>query len=513
MSQPVCHSLPNDVPKLQEIAKAQRTRIGELEKLVLIHQEMIRLMRIEKFGRSSEKLSDEQLSFLEEEPGVRPEEVENEASLVEKKKRKKRNPSPGRIELPAHLPRVEETIVCTPDQCLCGACGQATHVIGYDKSEILEVKPAEYFVKVILREKRACKRCPDEGVACAPALDRIIEKGKLSNALIIDASIKKYRDHQPIYRQCLSLMDDAGIDIHRSTLGTNVITVGELCIPITWAMKTELFSGCYIQADETPVGVQSGRTQGKNHQAYVFQYSHPNGIAIFDFQCSRERAGPRKFLEGFEGLLQTDGYTGYNKFEESSTERIGCMAHIRRKFYDAHKAGKEDPKPMEIVRQIAALYQIEEEARETQLNAEQRLALRRKKSVPLMEALKNRIIEMRQDPSVLPKSLLGKACSYGLNQWERVAKYLEHGESEIDNNRCENGIRPLALGRKNWLHIGSEEAGPKIAAIISIIETCRRLDINVRDYMMDVLPGLAERKQSELPTLTPLAWKARQKKA
>jgi transposase len=181
-------------------------------------------------------------------------------------------------------------------------------------------------------------------------------------------------------------------------------------------MKTELFSGGYIQADETPVGVQSGRTQGKNHQAYVFQYSHPRGTAIFDFQCSRERAGPRNFLQGFKGLLQTDGYTGYNKFEESSIERIGCMAHIRRKFFDAHKAGKEDPKPMEIVRQIAKLYQIEEEARETQLNAEQRLALRQEKSAPLMDALKSRIIELRQDPSVLPKSLLGKACSYGLNQ-------------------------------------------------------------------------------------------------
>jgi len=510
MSQPVCHSLPNDVPKLQEIAKAQRTRIGELEKLVLIHQEMIRLMRIEKFGRSSEKLSDEQLSFLEEEPGVRPQEVDNEASLVEKKKRKKRNPSPGRIELPAHLPRVEETITCTPEQCLCGGCGQATHVIGFEESEVLDVKPAEYFVKVIRREKRACKRCPDEGVACAPALDRIIEKGKLSNALIIEAVIKKYRDHLPLYRQCISLLDDAGIDIHRSTLCTNVLKVGELCTAITGAMKTELFSGGYIQADETPVGVQSGRTQGKNHQAYVFQYSHPRGTAIFDFQCSRERAGPRNFLQGFKGLLQTDGYTGYNKFEESSIERIGCMAHIRRKFFDAHKAGKEDPKPMEIVRQIAKLYQIEEEARETQLNAEQRLALRQEKSAPLMDALKSRIIELRQDPSVLPKSLLGKACSYGLNQWERMAKYLEHGEAEIDNNRCENGIRPLALGRKNWLHIGSEDAGPKIAGIVSIIETCRRLEINVRDYMMDVLPGLAERKQSELPNLTPLAWKARQ---
>lgn len=511
MKQPVIQSLPDDVAKLQDIAKAQQFRIGELEKLVTIHEEMIRLMRIQKYGAKSEKLNDNQLSLLEDEPGVKSEEVDSEVSHAEKKPpRKKRNPKPGRIDLPAHLPRVEETIACTPGQCRCGECGQDTHVIGFEKSEILDLKPAEYFVRVILREKRACRRCPDQGVVCAASPEQIIEKGKLSDAIVVDAVIKKYRDHQPLYRQNVSLLDDVGIDIHRSTLCSNVMKVGDLCIPLNRAMKTELFSGGYIQADETPVGVQSGRTQGKNHQAYVFQYSHPRGIAIFDFQCSRERAGPREFLRGFEGLLQTDGYAGYNKFEETLITRIGCMAHIRRKFFDAHKAGKEDPKPMEIVRMIAKLYEVEEEAREAQLNAEQRLELRREKSVPLMDALKRRIIELRQDPSVLPKSLLGKACTYGLNQWDRVAKYLEHGEVEIDNNRCENGIRPLAVGRKNWIHIGSEAAGPRIAAIVSIMETCRRLKINVRDYLMDVLPGLSERDQRDLPTLTPLAWKSRQ---
>lgn len=514
MSQLVHQSLPEDVAKLQEIAKAQRTRIDELEKLVVIHKEMIRLMRIGKYGATSEKLSNDQLSFLEEEPGVKPEEVENEATHTEKKKsKKKRNPKPGRVDLPAHLPRVKEVIACSPEQCHCGHCGEATHVIGYEESEILDVKPAEYFVRVVQREKRACRSCPDEGVTCASAPKRIIEKGKLSDALVIDAVIKKYRDHNPLYRQSYSLFDDAGIDIHRSTLCVNVMKVGELCASLTRVMKTELFAQGYIQADETPVGVQSSRSQGKNHQGYVFQYSHPKGTAIFDFQCSRERAGPQMFLQGFKGVLQTDGYTGYDKFQEEMIVRIGCMAHIRRKFFDAHKVAKEDPMPLEIIEQIAEVYLIEEQAREAQLNPEQRKALRQEKSVPKLAELKKRILELRQDPKVLPKSLLGKACSYALNQWERTVKYVEHGEVEIDNNRCENGIRPLALGRKNWLHIGSEDAGPKIAGIISIMETCRRLGINARDYMLDVLPGLAERKQSELKDLTPLEWKARQQNA
>lgn len=508
------NTLPNDVDELKNI-------VVRLQVELRLKDEMIRLMRIQKYGAKSEKLNDDQLSLLEEEPGVMPEEVEKEAEEVEKEaervekkpRRKRRNPKPGRIELPAHLPRIEKIIACSPEQCHCGQCGREAAVIGYEESEVLAIKPAEYYVEVIKREKRACQICPDEGVVCAAAPARIIPKGKLSDAVVVDTTIKKYRDHNPLYRQSVSLWDDAGIDIHRSTLCANVMALGELCAALARAMKEELFAGRYIQADETPVGVQSPRTRGKNHQAFVFQYSHPSGAAIFDFQCSRERAGPREFLRGFEGILQTDGYTGYDKFGEEGIERIGCMAHIRRKFVDAHKAGKDDPRPLEIVDRIAELYGIEKQAREEKFTPEQRREIRREKSAPLMDALKSRILEMRQDPKLLPKSLLGKACSYALNQWDRVAKYLEHGEAEIDNNRCENGIRPLALGRRNWLHIGSEAAGPKIAGIVSILETCRRVGIKARDYLMDVLPGLAERPQSELTGLTPLKWKARQESA
>lgn len=504
-------SLPNDVAQLQDIATAQQVRIDELEKLVAIHEEMIRLMRIQKYGAKSEKLNDDQLSFLDEEPGVKPEEVENEIPHAEKSSpRKKRKTKPGRVNLPDHLPRVEELIACTAEQCLCGQCGQSTHVIGYEESEVLDVKPAEFFVRVLRREKRACRRCPDEGVTCASTPLRIIEKGKFSDTLIVDLVIKKYRDHLPLYRQSLSLLADAGIDVHRSTLCGMVMKVGDLCIALNRAMKAELFATGYIQADETPVGVQSGRTKGRNHQAYVFQFSHPGGTAIFEFHCSRERAGPERFLQGYKGILQTDGYSAYNNFREESIERIGCLAHIRRKFFDAHKVAKEDPQPLEIIKAIAEVYEVEDDARERQLDPEQRRLLRQEKSVPLLSALKQRILEIRADSQVLPGSLLGKACKYAINQWERMSKSMDHGEVEIDNNRCENGIRPLAVGRKNWLHIGSEQAGPKIAAIVSIIETCRRLNINVREYLLDVLPGLSERPQSELPDLTPLVWKARQ---
>ena len=254
-------SLPDSVDDLKDI-------VLRLQSELKLKDEMIRLFRIEKFGPRSEKLNDQQLSLLEEEPGVRGEEIEKETTHAHKDpkprvKRKRRRSHPGRIDLPADLLRIEETIPCSLEQCQCAQCGEETQVIGYDVSEVLDIKPAEYFVRVIRREKRACSGCPEAGVGTAPVLKRIIAKGKLSDAMIIDATLKKYRDHLPVYRQCATLIEDCGIEIDRSTLGANILEVGELCSMVARAMKTELFALGYIQADETPVGVQSGQSKGQ----------------------------------------------------------------------------------------------------------------------------------------------------------------------------------------------------------------------------------------------------------
>ena len=181
---------------------------------------------------------------------------------------------PGRQELPAHLPRIEKIIACTPEQCVCGNCGKENSVIGYEKSEQLDVKPAEYFVVVTKREKRACKDCEEQGVDCAPVPVRIIEKGLASDRVVIDTVVSKYADHLPLYRQSAILERETGIELSRATLDGWVMRVGELLRPITAAMGQELLSGSYIQADETTVGVQMHDGRGKNHQAYLWQYSH-----------------------------------------------------------------------------------------------------------------------------------------------------------------------------------------------------------------------------------------------
>jgi hypothetical protein len=257
--------------------------------------------------------------------------------------------------------------------------------------------------------------------------------------------------------------------------------------------------------DETTVPCQDPQTKGKNHRAYLWEYSKPGGEVVFQFEWGRSRAGPKQFLEGFKGILQSDGYSAYDKLGDGITY-LACMAHIRREFVDAAKLAPEDPVPRELVGKFGELYSIERKAKEEGLDAARRQALRQKESKPLMASLKTRLVEVRQGAT--PSSQIAKACDYALGQWSRMEVYLEHGRVEIDNNWCEGAMRPIALGRKNWLHIGDASAGPKIAAIISVVETCRRLDIPLRDYLSAILPKLGNWPITRVAELTPTAWKA-----
>src|SRR5580692_7271058 len=370
----------------------ERLKLAEYKVRVL--EEKLRLVRIDKYGPGSEKLSDAQLELLDLEPGVSSAEVQAEGDRGQLKLPLKRvQKHPGRQELPADLPRVEQLIACTAQQCICGNCGRETTQIGYETAEQLDVQPAKYFVRVTKREKRACKVCEEQGVQSAPLPPRIIEKGLASDRVVIDTVVSKYADHQPLYRQSAILERETGIEVSRATLDGWVMRVGELLRPISAAMGQELLDGSYIQADETTVGVQMHDGRGKNHQAYLWQYSHPAGPVVFDFRLGREREGPKRFLGNFEGLLQSDGYGA--------------------------------------------------------------------------------------------------------------------SELELSNNLAENAMRPVALGRRNWIHVGSQEAGPRVAAIISIVETCRRLSLPLRDYLSSVLPGLADFPSNRVPELTPNAWAAR----
>ena len=501
MSAPPIPSAPADLELIAQL----KSQLQYAELRIRVLQERLRLMRIEKYGAGGEKLSHAQLELFELAPVVSEmiEQSESEYAPAHRSTNKSAK-HPGRQELPSNFPRVERVLPCTPDQRVCKRCGKETVVIGYEESSQLDVEPAKYFVLITKREKRACRSCEELGVVSAPLPPRIIEKCLASDRIVIDTVISKYCNHTPLHRQSMILERDLGLEISRATLDGWVLKVGELLIPMVAAMRRELISGSYIQADETPVDVQTREGREKNHQAYLWQYSRPGGSAVFDFRLGRGRDGPKRFLGQFEGILQTDGYAAYDQIGGANMVHAACWAHARRQFFEAVQLNPRDPVATSIVARMDELFAVDAEARRKALSTAARHIRRQETAKPLLGDIRSKI-EAAQSVA-LPSSALSKACQYALTLWRKLTRFLEYPELELSNNLAENSMRPVALGRKNWIHIGSPQAGPKVAAILSVVESCRRLKLPVRDYLATILPGLADLPIRRLPELTPKAW-------
>ena len=517
--------------QLEEQVEAQDRVIAEksqalaaAEAIIQQLKEALRLERIKKYGKQSEKLSDLQLQLLDLEPAVSSDEIETEVASgplpeAEHEKadevapRRKSKPHPGRNELPAHLERVEEIVACATDECKCGKCGRETQVIGYEETEVLGMKPAVHFVRVIKREKRACARCIEHGVVTAPAPVRIAPKSIFADETIIDFIIRKYADALPLYRQRAILMRDLGIDVALTTINDAVLRVGELLIPVIGVMKRDLLTGGYIQADETHVDVQTPEKKGENHRGYFWQYSAPGMGVVFDFEMTRGKKVAKEFFKDYGGILHTDGYAAYEKdIGTKDLIHACCLAHARRGFIDAikvqSKAHAADAKLERAVALMDGLFAIDREAREQNLSLADRDALRLERAPALLDELHALLSAMQASGTILPQSVAGKAVNYTLKRWTELTRFLDHPVIELSTNWAENSMRPVAIGRRNWLHLGSKEAGPKIAAIFSIVESCRKLGLPIRQYLANVLPGLADRSIQELANLTPAAYAA-----
>jgi transposase len=467
--------------------------------------EELRQQRIQRLGPRSETLSDLQLQLLaDEEPGVTRDEVEAEAKRdpMPDMPARQRAPHPGRRRLPEKLQRVEEVIACAEKNCK--QCGAETRVIGYDESERLDVEPARYFVRVTKREKRACPCCRQGSVAMPPVESRIVDKGLASDRVVVQTVVAKYCDHLPLYRQAAMLEREAGLEVGRATLDGWVMRVGELLEPVVAAMRQDLLAEPYLQADETTVPVQMHDGRGADHQAYLWQYGKPGGETVFDFCLGRGREGPRKFLGQWEGILQTDGYQAYADVGGPKLVQVGCWAHARRKFVDAVKVNPQDGAAAKMVTRMDALFMVDRHARERRMSVEQRLALRREHAETWAEEIHRECVVL--SGGTLPKSALGQAVIYTLNQWKKLRRCFDYAEVELSNNLAENSMRPVALGRKNWLHVGSAKSGPKVAAILSVVESCRRLGVPISQYLLDVLPGLDRRSRSAIAQFTPARW-------
>jgi hypothetical protein len=342
----------------------------------------------------------------------------------------------------------------------------------------------------------------------APLPARIIDKSLVSDSVIIDTIVNKYTAHLPLYRQSALLERDCGIAITRATMCGWVMTVGEMLSPVIEAMRKELLASSYIQADETPVDVQTHDKRGKNHQAYFWQYGTPGGGAIFAFRMSRGREGPARFSGNFEGILQTDDYIAYERgLGGPKMVHAACWSHARRHFVDAVILNKQDAASVHAVELMDKLFAIDAHARENKMDHPARHLLRQEKAPPVLDQIRNHILAMSK--TVLPGSKAGQACNYTLALWKKLMRFIEHPQLELSNNLAENSMRPIALGRSNWIHIGSPQAGPRVACILSVIESCRRLRIPVREYLAATLPGLADTHLQCVAALTPAAWAAK----
>jgi len=401
-----------------------------------------------------------------------------------------------RQPLPAHLET--ERVVLEPEEVQQQPAGWRK--LGEEITEELDWKPAKFIKRLYIRPKYA----KAERIVIAPLPARLIEKGLPGAALLAQVMISKYEDHQPLYRQEKIYHQRHGVKLSRQTMCGWVGDVADWITPIYREMKAGLVTGDYLQVDETPIRYLDPDVKGKSQQGWLWTYSHPQGDVVFEWNISRSREGPRQFLKDFKGKLQTDGYGVY---ESLARERggelilVGCMAHARRGFHEALGEGRA---AAWLVGQIGQLYAAEKHLREQKAGPQLRTAVRAWQSRPVLVRLRraSEIIRRR----VLPKSLLGQAIDYTLSRWEALTRYLDDGRLEIDNNLCENAIRPTAIGKKNFLFIGHPEAGQRSAVIYSVLGSCRRLGINPAEYLQDLFERLPKAKTSEIKSLTPAAW-------
>jgi transposase len=375
--------------------------------------------------------------------------------------------------------------------------------IGEEVSEEIDFVPAKRIRRTNVRPKYAC-RCGEAGVAIAPLPPRLIPQSRLGLGLAVHVVLARYDDHLSFYRLEQQFRERHGIVIVCQQMVQWAEHIANWLRPVYDAMWQAMLAVRYLQIDETPVKVLDPDVKGKAARGYLWFYAVPGGDVILEFDPSRGMAPVRKRLAGFTGTIQTDAYEVYQSLERKEThiQCIACLAHARRYFV---KAVKENlPPAVWLITQIRSLYRIEKESRD--LPPDERRDRRLEEAPAIWEKMKATADELK--PSLLPKSTLGKAVNYFINEYEALKGYLRDERFEIDNNLIENSIRPTAVGRRRWLFIGHPDAGWRSAVIYSILVSLRRRGINPQEYLTDVLARLPAAKTSDIPSLLPANWKS-----
>ena len=414
---------------------------------------------------------------------------------------KKENARNGRVLIPANLPRVEEVI--EPDEDVSDM-----KRIGQDVTEVMEYDPGRIWVRRIVRPKYARAETSEETsegqIVQAPAKDLPFGRSKAGVSLISHILISKYVEHLPLHR-LIARFARSGLKIAPATMGQWVKTGADPLLILYEAYKKIVFGSFYLQMDETTLKVlEDGK--GKTHLGYLWAVFDPiNKLPFFFYQTGRDHRGPKKLLERFAGVLQCDGFSVYETLSAKldALALMNCMAHIRREFFDAQS--NDAQRAQTALTLIKLLYEVEEKARNLGLDAEQRLELRLKESKPIFDTLGEWLLT--EYNKVTPASAIGKAIKYALNRWKNMALFFVNGHIEIDNNLVENIIRPVAIGRKNYLFVGSHEAAQRTAMIYTFFAACKHHDIDPEKWLIDVLNRINDHKVSRLEELMPQNWK------
>jgi len=479
----------------QEVEGYKKNIKEQALQIAFLQEELAQLKRM-IFGSKSERFiaeNDSQLSLFEAEQKERITPKEETISYNRKKASKDKNKA-KRLFLPAHLPREEELI--EPYKIT-----ESSKKIGEEVTEILEYNPGNLHVRRIVRpkyvnEQKGCE--PQIIIAELPSLP--IPKGNAGAGLLAHLMVSKFVDHLPFYR-IRQQFKRQGVDLAESTMNGWYTSICKLLSPLYDTLIKETLKADYLMADETPLPVLTKDKPGSTHKGYHWVYVDPvNKNVCFDYRKGRGREGPKSFLKDFSGSLQTDGYVAYDEFgRDEKITLLACMAHARRKFEQALDTNKSVAEL--ALSKIQELYAIEREAKENNYSYLQRKELRQEKVAPLLEEFEQWL--KKKISATLPKSKIGMAMSYTLKFWPRLKRYVDNGKYEIDNNLVENTIRPVAIGRKNYLFAGSHQGAQQAAIMYSFLGTCKLNKVEPFAWLKKVLEVIPEYKANKLVELLP----------
>lgn len=508
---PRADSLPNDIESLKKLLSAAHDQVQRLSaqlhsRDVLIERMKLQLAQLKrmKFGRSSEQLDAQiaqlELSLEELEANVAEAPIATALATPASTSTK-----PTRQALPADLPRESHRHEPNTGTCTCPQCGGALRAAGEDVSEVLEYVPEHWKVHRHVRPKYSCVSCEHLVQASAPS--RPIERGYAGPGLLAHVVVSKYCDHLPLYRQS-QIYARAGIELDRSTLAEWVGTLSHLIAPLTNALGDYVMGASKLHADDTPIPVLAPGT-GKTKTGRLWTYvrdDQPAGstdppAVLFQYSPDRKAERPRTHLRDFRGILQADGYAGFQGLYDRQQEPLleaACWAHARRKFFDIHVA-TDSPVALEALERIGTLYKIEAEIRGK--SPDERQASRQAQAIPRLKELHTWLHATARQAS--RKSPIAGAIGYTLSRWAALTRYCKDGRIEIDNNAAERALRAVALGRKNYLFAGSDAGGERAAAFYSLIGTAKLNGLDPEAYLREVFARIAEHPINRIDELLP----------